>query len=104
MNKELANQEQHGPRIYSDFFFMSGDFFFMSGEGVPTPMVPLKFIRSGRMAVKFFAGFIQQTGVQMFINKSDGEPAMKAVKDAAAKAAEGAEVHKNRHTRPPCER
>ena len=42
-------------------------------------------------AVKFFAGFIQQTGVQMFINKSDGEPTMKALKDAAAKALEGVE-------------
>ena len=58
----------------------------------------LNFSRSGRMAaaalehkglthygVKFFAGFIQQTGVRMFINKSDGEPAMKALKEAAAK-------------------
>ena len=41
--------------------------------------------------VKFFAGFIQQTGVRMFINKCDGEPAMKALKDAAAKALEGVE-------------
>ena len=41
--------------------------------------------------VKFFAGFIQQTGVRRFINKSDGEPAMKAWKDAAPKALEGAE-------------
>ena len=38
--------------------------------------------------VKFFAGFIQQT-VRMFINKSDGEPAMEALKDAAAKSREG---------------
>ena len=51
-------------------------------------MLALKFSRSGRMVapaleqkgltqygVKFFAGFIQQTGVRMFINKSDGEPA-----------------------------
>ena len=42
--------------------------------------------------VKFFPGFIQQTGVRMFINKSDGEPAMKALKDAAAKALEGVET------------
>ena len=66
-------------------------------------MLALKFSRSGRISataleqkgltqywVKFFAGFIQQTGVRMFINKSDGEPAMKAWKDAAAKAVEGA--------------
>ena len=64
----------------------------------------LKFSRSSRMAataleqkgltqheVKFFAGFIQQTGVRMFINKSDGEPAMKTLKNAAAKALEGVE-------------
>ena len=35
---------------------------------------------------KFFAGFIQETEVRGFINKSDGEPAMKSLKDAAAKA------------------
>ena len=64
-------------------------------------MLALKFSRSGRMAataleqkgltefgVKFFAGFIEQYGVRMFINKSDGESAMKALKDAAAKALE----------------
>ena len=41
--------------------------------------------------MKFFAGFIQQTGVRRFINKSDGEPAMKSLKDAAAKALERVE-------------
>ena len=74
-------------------------------------MLALKFSRSERMAataleqkgltqcgVKFFAGFIQQTGVRMFINMSDGEPAMKALKEAAAKAIEEVEkaFHKNR--------
>ena len=67
-------------------------------------MLALKFSRSGRMAataleqkgltqygVKFLAGFTQQTGVRMFMNKSDGEPAMKALKVAAAKALEGVE-------------
>ena len=34
---------------------------------------------------------LTQTGVRRFINKSDGEPAMKALKDAAAKALEGVE-------------
>ena len=93
-NKELAKQEQYGPRI----------FFCMSEGGVSTPMLALKFSRSGRMAattleqkgltqygVKIFAGFIQQTGVPMFINKSDQEPAIKALKDAAAKALGGVE-------------
>ena len=36
-------QEQYGPRIYSDFFYMSEG-------GVSTPMLALKFGRSGRMA------------------------------------------------------
>ena len=90
----MATQEQepYEPRIYSDFFHMSEG-------GVSTPMLALKLSRSGRMAataleqkgltqygVKFSAGFIQQTGVRMYFNKSAGEPAMKALKDAAAKA------------------
>ena len=67
-------------------------------------MLALKFSRSGRMTataleqkgltefgVKFFACFTEQYGVRMFINKSDGESAMKALKDAAAKALEGVE-------------
>ena len=100
--KELAKQEQDGPKIYSDFFYMSE-------AGVATPMLALKFGRSGRIAataseqkgltqygVKFFAGFIQQTGIRRFINRSDGEPAMMALKDAAAKALEGAESIGNR--------
>ena len=90
-------QEQYGPIIYSDFFYMSEG-------GVSTPMHALKFSRSGKMAataleqkslpqygVKFFAGFIHQTGVRMFINKGDGDPSMKASKEAAAKAPEGVE-------------
>ena len=57
-------------------------------------MLALKFSRSGRISataleqkgltqygVKFFAGFIQQTGVRRFINKSDGGPALKAQKE-----------------------
>ena len=72
--KELAKQEQDGPRIYSDFFYAC---------------VEIQQIRQS--GVKFYAGFIQQTGVRRFINKSDGEPAMNALKDAAAKAQEGVE-------------
>ena len=96
-SRNWPKQEQDGPRIYSDFFYMSE-------AGVSIPMLAVKFSRSGRIAataleqkgltqygVKFFAGFIQQTGVRRFINRSDGEPAMKALKDAAAKALEGVE-------------
>ena len=56
-------------------------------------MLALKFSRSGRIAataleregtcsigVKFFAGFIQQTGVRRFINECDGEPAKELAK------------------------
>ena len=111
-NKELAKQEQCGPPIYSDFLYMSEG-------GVSTPMLALKFSRSGRMAptaleqkgltqygVKFFAGIIQQTGVRMFINKSDEEPAMKALKDAAAKAHRRGREHFTRIAsgRPPSKR
>ena len=41
-NKELVKQEEYGPRIYSDFSYMSEG-------GVSTPMLALKFNRSGRM-------------------------------------------------------
>ena len=44
---ELAKQEQYGPRINSDFSYMSE-------EGVSTPMLALKFTRSGRMAATAF--------------------------------------------------
>ena len=95
--RELAKQEQDGPRIYSDFFHMSD-------AGVSTPTFALKFSRSGRIAatalekkglsqygVQLFAGFIRQTGVRGFINNCDGEPATKVLKDAAAIAPEGVE-------------
>ena len=109
---ELAKQEQYGPRIYSDFFYMSE-------EGVSTPMLALMFSRSGRMAataleqkgltqygVKFVAGFIQQTGVRMFINKSDGEPAMKALKGCGSKGPGRGREHCTRIAsgRPPSKR
>ena len=76
----------------------------MSEGGVSTPMLALKFSRSGRMAataleqkgltqygVKFFARFIQQTGVRRFLNTSDGEKAIRALQEAAARACEGVE-------------
>ena len=97
VDREMATQEQYGPRFYSDFFNMSE-------AGVSTPMLALKLSGSGRVAaaaleqkgltrygVKFFAGFIQQTGVRRVVNTSDGEPALKALRDAAAKALEGVE-------------
>ena len=59
-----------------------------SGRVTPTALEQKGLTQYG---VEFFAGFIQQTGVRRSINKSDGEPAMKARKDAAAKAPEGAE-------------
>ena len=74
--KKDAAGEQEGPRIFSDYFYMSTDEKSM-------PMLALKFSRSGRVAataleskgltefgVKFFAGFIRQTGVKRFLNCS----------------------------------
>ena len=79
---ELVDQERDDPIIHSDFFYMSE-------SGVSVPHLVIKFSRSGRIAatyleqkgltqygVKFFARFIQQTGVRRFINMSDGEHAM----------------------------
>ena len=84
--------EQEGPRIMSDYFYMNDDEQSM-------PMLALKFSRSKRIAatalpykglteygVKAFARFIQSTGVREFTNHSDGEPALKALKDAAARS------------------
>ena len=51
-NKELA---QYGPRIYSDVFYMSE-------EGVSTPMLALKFSRSGRIA----ATALEQKGLTQY--------------------------------------
>ena len=90
-----ARGEKDGPRICSDFFYVSE-------ARVATPTLALSCSRSGRVTataleqkgltqhgVKFFAGFIQQTGMRRFVIKSDGEQTMKALKDAAAKAPEG---------------
>ena len=41
--------------------------------------------------VKFFLGFIRQTGLRRCINASNGEPAMKALEEAAAQACERVE-------------
>ena len=73
--------EREGPRFYSDFYYMSSD-------ETSMPMLALKFSRSGRLSatalpskgvtefgVKWFARFIQSTGVRKFINHSDNENA-----------------------------
>eukprot|EP00975_Prorocentrum_lima_P035320 7418074-Prorocentrum_lima.AAC.1 len=67
----------------------------MSTEEDSAPMLLLKFSRSKRMAatalpqkgltafaVKFFARFLEETGVRRFINHSDNEPAILALKEA----------------------
>ena len=76
----------------------------MSHDEKSMPMLAFKFSRSGRLAatalpskgatefgVKWFARQIQSTGVRSFINHSDGEPAMKALKEAAARMVPGVE-------------
>ena len=79
--KGAIDDEQEGPRIMSDYFYMNDDV-------ESTPMLVMKFSRSKRIAAtalpfkgiteygtKVFARFIQSTGVRRFINHSDGEPA-----------------------------
>eukprot|EP00972_Heterocapsa_arctica_P020289 2994021-Heterocapsa_arctica.AAC.1 len=78
-----------GARIFSDFYFMSTD-------ERSTLRLAVKFSRSKRIAstaleqkgmkeygVKFWGNFVRQTGVKRFINHSDAEPSMNALKGAA---------------------
>ena len=71
----------------------------MSTEEESMPMLALKNSRTGRIAAtalekkgltefgaRFFAMFIQSSGLPRYMNWSDGENAMKALKEAAAKA------------------
>ncbi|CAE7246360.1 HCN2, partial [Symbiodinium microadriaticum] len=89
--KKEAAESSEGPRIFSDYFFMSND-----EDSVP--MLALKFSRSKRIAAaalprkgiselgcKFMSNFINMTGVMRFVNFSDGEPAMKALKEESAR-------------------
>ncbi|CAE7484287.1 unnamed protein product, partial [Symbiodinium sp. CCMP2456] len=89
--KKEATESSEGPRIFSDYFFMSTD-----EDSVP--MLALKFSRSKRIAAtalprkgiselgcKFMSNFIKMTGVKRFVNFSDGEPAMKALKEESAR-------------------
>ena len=69
------------------------------------PHLAFKFSRPGRLAatalpakgatefgVKWFARQIQSTGVRSFINHSDGENALKVLKEAAARMVPGVEA------------
>ncbi len=91
-------ETKDGPCIFSDYFFMSTD----EGSDV---FLAMKFSRSGRLAatslpvkgasefgVKYFRNFVQSTGVTRFINFSDNENAMVALKEAGARAATGVEA------------
>ena len=96
--RDQAEAFRDGPCIYSDYFFMS------TQEEGSTPMLVLKFSRSGRISatalpakamtdygVKFFRNFILSTGIRRFVNFSDSENAMVSLKEAAAKLCEGVE-------------
>ena len=96
--KQEAAESADGPRIFSDSFFMST-------QEDSVPMLALKFSRSKRLAAtalprkgvsdlgcKFFANFIKMTGVKRFVNFSDGEPAIKSLKEAAARRVDGVEA------------
>ena len=80
------------------------DYFYMNDDEQSMPMLAMKFSRSKRIratalpfkgvteyGVKAFAGFIQATGVRSFVNFSDGEPALKALKVMAARVVQGVE-------------
>ena len=80
------------------------DYFYMSDNTESMPMLAMKFSRSKRIGatalpfkgvtefgVKTFARFIQSTGVRRFVNHSNGEPALKALKDMAARTVQGVE-------------
>ena len=56
--KELAKQEQDGPKIYSDSFNM------LDG-GVSTPILAVKFSRSGRIATTA----LEQKGLTQYRRK-----------------------------------
>ena len=96
--KEAAEKEKEGPRVFSDYFFMNT-------AADAAPMLAVKFSRSKRIAAtalqrkgvteygtKFFARFVEQTGVKRYINHSDNEDSLLALKSAAAKAVVGVEA------------
>ena len=77
----------------------------MSDKERPMPRLVFKCSRSGRLAatalpakgatefgVKWFARQIQSTGVRSVINHSDGEDALKGLKEAAARLVPGVEA------------
>ena len=71
-------------------------------RGVSTPMLASRFSTSGRVtATTLEQKGLTQTGVRKFINKSEEEPALKALKDAAAKVEkEWRAFYKNRQMEP----
>ena len=97
--KQVAEASRDGATIYSDYFFMSSE------DAGSEPMLVMKYSRSGRLAatalpakgvtdfgVKTFKHFIQSTGVRSFVNMSDNENSIVALKEAAARACEGVEA------------
>ena len=95
--RALVEKAKDGPKVCSDFFFMSTD-------ERSSPMVVAKFTRSGTVGataleskgitnfgVRWFAGFLERLGLQHVINFSDNEPAMVALKSRAAAQVKGLE-------------
>ncbi|CAK0904033.1 unnamed protein product, partial [Prorocentrum cordatum] len=93
-----ADEEKEGPRIYSDYFFMSTD-------ETSAPHLIIKSSRSGRLyatsipakgvaeySVRFFGNTVHGNGLKKYINHSDNEPALVALKEAAAKSCPSAEA------------
>ncbi|CAE8638172.1 unnamed protein product, partial [Polarella glacialis] len=77
------DEEREGPRIFSDYFFMST-------EEESTPILGVKFLEIQEpgtalpLGVKFFARFIAETGVKRFLNCSGKEPAILALREVLA--------------------
>lgn len=84
------DKEDEGPKIFSDFYFMSTD-------ADSAPFLAMKSSKSGRLgatalpskateefAVQFASRFMAETGHRRFLNCSDNEPAIVSFKEAAA--------------------
>eukprot|EP00972_Heterocapsa_arctica_P098139 14481429-Heterocapsa_arctica.AAC.1 len=93
----MVEEEKDGARIFSDFYFMS------TGEE-SMPCLAVKFSRSKRIAataleqkgvteygVKFFGNSVRQTVVKRFVNHSNGEPPINALKGAVGRSVLGVE-------------
>jgi hypothetical protein len=90
------HEEEEVPTISSDFYFLGEDdedampFLAVCDRRtkcVSATALPNKSAKTAS-SIRFFGNFLKSLGYQKVINKSDGEPAMVALKAAAAKYAD----------------